>query len=70
MEENKRVYKFEGDLTEYFHVWAARTEAALEAKDLMFVVTTDIIRDGEADLQPEVMQISQKLEPSLFKALL
>ena len=48
MEDNKNVYKYLGKPGEDFYLWAARTEAALESKDVLHVVTSDVLsQEGE-----------------------
>lgn len=69
IEENRRVYKFEGEAGEDFHIWSARTEAALEAKELMSVVTEDIIGDGTADLSAEVKRSISKARALIIQGL-
>lgn len=48
MDADKKVYKFNGRLHEDFHLWQARTEAALEAKEVLDVVLTDCVGAGAA----------------------
>lgn len=45
MEDSKRVYMFYGKSGEDFHLWCARTEAALQAKDVLHVVIVDAFVD-------------------------
>ena len=59
MEEGKRVYKFYGKPGEDFHLWTARTEAALEAKEVLDVVTVDLLSSAE---------ISDELSKKISKA--
>ena len=59
MEEGKRVYKFYGKQGEDFHLWTARTEAALEAKEVLDVVTVDLLSSAE---------ISDELSKKISKA--
>ena len=49
MEDNKRIYKFFGKPGEDYHLWAARTEAALESKEVLGIVQEDIIGAGPPD---------------------
>ena len=43
MGESRRVLKFEGEADEDFHLWMARTEAALQEKEARSVVETDVV---------------------------
>lgn len=45
MEKNRRIFKFEVGAGEDFNIWVARTEATLDAKHVLSVVTTDVIGD-------------------------
>ena len=56
MEDNKKIVKFYGRAGEDYHLWAARTEAALQAKKAMSVVITDFVDDGESDIADEVRE--------------
>ena len=46
MEYDKRVYKFDGNPGEDFRVWQVRTEAALEAKEVLQAIRTDYEKIG------------------------
>ena len=43
MEDSKRIYRFFRKPGEDYHLWCARTEAALAAKEVMQVVETDVL---------------------------
>lgn len=43
MEDNKKVYKFYGKPGEDYHLWCARTDAALAGKDALDVVISDVL---------------------------
>ena len=62
MEETKKIFKFEGEQGEDFHIWSARTEAALEAKDVLSPVLTDMV-DAE-----DLTSVSQADRLSIAKA--
>ena len=47
MEDSKRVHKFFGRSGEDYHLWSARTEAALEAKGVLHVVVSDVFVSGD-----------------------
>lgn len=51
MEDSKRIYKFYEKPGEDFFLWTTRTEAALETKKVLFVVTTDVIGNGTVALE-------------------
>ena len=42
-EETKNICKFEGEESKDFRIWLARTEAALEAKDVLSAVPTHMV---------------------------
>ena len=54
MEDNKKVYKFLAKSGEDFHLWSARTEAALKAKEVHHTVESDIISDNPDSLNDDV----------------
>ena len=54
MEENKKVYKFDGKPGEDFQLWAARTETALRAKKVYNTVMNDVV--GANDELAQEMQ--------------
>ena len=58
-----------GCIIDDFKDEATLTKAALEAKDSMSVTTTDVVDDGETDLQPEVMQIVAKARAVIILGL-
>ena len=43
MEENRRIFKFEGEPGEDFYLWAARMQSTLEDKGAWSDVTTDVV---------------------------
>ena len=43
MEDSKNIHKCHGNSGEDFHLWAARTEAALQAKEILYVIESDVI---------------------------
>lgn len=47
MEDSKKIHKFYGKPGEDFHLWCARTEAALQAKEALSVVLNDALGDVE-----------------------
>ena len=47
MEDSKKVYRYFGKPGEDFHLWQARTEAALQAKEVLYVVESDILGTAE-----------------------
>ena len=49
MEDGKKVYKFYGKPGEDSQLWRARTEAALEAKEVMHVVDSDLASSDASD---------------------
>ena len=53
MEDNKRVYKFYGRPGEDFNLWSARTEAALEAQEVLIVVRNDAFADRTQELDED-----------------
>ena len=50
MEQSRRIFKFEGEPDENFHLWMARTEAALQAKKAWNVVENDIVGTADASI--------------------
>lgn len=50
MEDHKRVYKFYRRPGEDFNLWSARTEAALEAQEVLIVVRDDVVADRTQEL--------------------
>ena len=50
------IYKCYGKSEEDFFLWAARTEAALEAKKVWFVVDTNVMGDGTVQLDTSVVE--------------
>ena len=64
MEDSKRLQKFYGRPGEDYHLWAARTEAALESKEVLDVVKNDIVGSGDA------LTDEQKLAVAKVRAML
>lgn len=52
MEDSKKVHRFFGKSGEDFHLWEARTEAALESKEVLYVLQSDVL-DTETELTNE-----------------
>ena len=70
MEEVKKIYKFEGEEGEDYHIWAARTEAALEAKDILSVVLMDVVKDESTEmLSPSVKLSVAKAKATIIQGL-
>lgn len=63
MEESRRVFKFEGEPDEDFHLWMARTEAALQDKEVWNVVEADVIGNADADVP-----LSDEIQKNVAKA--
>ena len=63
MEESRRVFKFEGEADEYFHLWMARTEAALQDKEAWSVVETDVFGTSS-----ETNTLSENSKKTIAKA--
>lgn len=59
MEDCRKCYKFSGNAGEDFQLWETRTEAALAAKEALFVVLSDVIGEagdaGLSDEQPKIV---------------
>lgn len=68
MDEGKRIHKFFGKAGEDFQLWEARTEAALEAKDVLRVVSTDVYGNGEG-ISEEDRQAIGKARAILIQGL-
>ena len=51
MEDNKKIFKFFGKPGEDYQLWAARTQAALYAKDVGEVIENDVLSEGEVDTE-------------------
>ena len=58
MEEVKKIYKFDGEEGEDYHIWAARTEAALEAKDVLSVVLTNMVEEESSEMISPAVRLS------------
>lgn len=43
MEDSKSIYKFYGTLGETFHLWCAKTDAALNSKVLLATVRSKVL---------------------------
>lgn len=54
MEDNKKIYKFYGKLGEDFHLWAARTDAAMKSKEVYCPIESDLLLDGMDSLSGEM----------------
>ena len=48
MEDSKEIHKFFGRPCEDYYLWAARTEAALDAKELQYLLKIDVSGGDEA----------------------
>lgn len=69
MEDSKRIHKFYGKSGEDFFLWAARTEAALEAKKVWSVVETDVIGDGTVQLDTSVVESVATARATIIQGL-
>ena len=69
MEESKKVFKFEGDPGEDYRIWEARTEAALEAKEVLPVVLTDVVGDGTLEIDAAVKVQIAKARATIIQAI-
>lgn len=47
MEKERKIFTFEKNPCEDFRLWQARTQAALESKEILMVVEQDIIGGGK-----------------------
>ena len=68
MEDIRKIYKFEGEEGEDFQIWLARTEAALEAKDVLFVVIEDHM-DGFVEVTSSVKLSIAKAKATIIHGL-
>ena len=60
MEDSKRFHKFYGRPGEDFELWAARTEAALQAQEVLDVVVQDYVGDdGQASDDETMLRVAK-----------
>ena len=69
MEDSKRFFKFAGKPGEDFEVWATRTEAALQAREVYSVVESDVVGNAEDDLDPDTLVTIAKARALIMQGL-
>lgn len=69
MENIRRIHKFNGTSGEDFQLWTVRTEAALEAREVFSVVTTDVVGDGKVELSSEMNLSVAKARATIIQGL-
>ena len=71
MEQSRRIFKFEGEPDEDFHLWMARTEAALQDKEVWNVVENDVVgtADASTPLSEEVKKNVAKSRAVIMQGL-
>ena len=58
MEDTRRIHKFYGTVQEDFQLWQARTEAALQSKEVLHVVVCDAIGTEDPEALPAETQLA------------
>ena len=69
MEDSKKFFKFHARPGEDFDLWAARTEAALEAQEVFEVVGTDVVGAAEGALSPQTERKVAKARALIIQGL-
>ena len=69
MKDSKKFFKFHARPGEDFDLWAARTEAALEAQEVFELVGTDVVGAAEGALSPRTARKVAKARALIMQGL-